>query len=124
VDATKLVAIVSLILALSIASERLVEIVKGTIPFLSAENADPRKEGIRRSLLQALAVVAGVVTSFLARDYVPYELSEPAGTWAILGLGLLASGGSGFWNSILTYVSQVKDLKELETAAMKKKAAG
>jgi len=27
-------------------------------------------------------------------------------------LGLLASGGSGFWNAILTYVLQVKNLKK------------
>jgi len=29
-------------------------------------------------------------------------------------LGLLASGGSGFWNSILTYVAKAKDLKAAE----------
>jgi hypothetical protein len=27
---------------------------------------------------------------------------------------LLASGGSGFWNSILTYVTKAKDLKAAE----------
>ena len=31
-----------------------------------------------------------------------------------LALGLLASGGSGFWNSILTYVTKAKDLKAAE----------
>jgi len=29
-------------------------------------------------------------------------------------LGLLASGGSGFWNSVLTFVNKVKDVKKLE----------
>jgi hypothetical protein len=29
-------------------------------------------------------------------------------------LGLLASGGSGFWNSILTYVTKAKDIKAAE----------
>jgi hypothetical protein len=31
-----------------------------------------------------------------------------------LALGLLASGGSGFWNSILTYVTKAKDVKAAE----------
>jgi len=44
-------------------------------------------------------------------------------SWSILGLGLLASGGSGFWNSVLTYVTKVKDIKTVEADA-KKKAAG
>ena len=31
-----------------------------------------------------------------------------------MALGLLASGGSGFGNSILTYVTKAKDLKAAE----------
>lgn len=29
-------------------------------------------------------------------------------------LGLLASGGSGFWNSIQTYVAKAKEVKKIE----------
>ena len=121
-DATKLTAIVGVILALSIASERLVEIIKGFIPGLDKQNPDPKAEGRRRSYLQILAVFAGVLTAFLARDYIPPEIATPTESWAIVGLGLLASGGSGFWNSILTYLTKVKDIKKVEAEAAKKTA--
>ena len=121
-DATNLTAIVGVILALSIASERLVEIIKGFIPGLDKQDSDPKAEGRRRSYLQILAVLSGVLTAFLARDYIPPEIAKPTESGAILGLGLLASGGSGFWNSVLTYVTKAKDLKKLEAVAAKKAA--
>ena len=123
-DATNLTAIVSVILALSIASERLVEIIKGFIPSLDKQDSDPKAEGRRRSYLQILAVLSGVLTAFLAKDYIPPEIAKPTESWAILGLGLLASGGSGFWNSVLTYVTKTKDLKKLEAVVAAKKATG
>lgn len=122
-DATKLAAIVGVILALSIASERLVEIIKGFVPWLDRKASDPRVEGRRRSGLQILAVCSGVLTAFLARDYIPLEIAKPTQTWSILGLGLLASGGSGFWNAILTYVTRLKDIKKAE-AEVANRAAG
>src|SRR5262245_44427281 len=99
-DLTSLPAIVTLILAPSVASERLVEIVKGLWPFLDQKNDDVGKERTRRLILQVLAVVAGVLTTYLARDYLPEPIAKPTELWKVLGLGLLASGGSGFWNSI------------------------
>jgi hypothetical protein len=125
-DAAKLTAIVTLILALSVASERLVEIIKGFISKLDKPNTtDEKAEARRRSYLQILAVISGVLTAYLASDYLPTEIAATASgkSWSIVGLGLLASGGSGFWNSILTYVTKVKDIKKLE-AEEKKKAAG
>jgi hypothetical protein len=112
--------LVSLLIALSVASERLVEIIKGVIPFLNCTNDDPTKEGWRKAALQALAVVAGIITALLARsaigESVPAVLNSTPG---FLALGLLASGGSGFWNSILTYVNKVKDIKALEAKEKK-----
>ena len=122
-DLTKLTAIVTLILALSVASERLVEIIKGFVPSLGKENPDPTEEARRGSYLQILAVLAGILTAFLAQDYIPKEIGDSTKGWAIFGLGLLASGGSGFWNSVLTYVTKVKDIKKVE-AEEKKKAVG
>ena len=54
------------------------------------------------------------MTAYLAQDYVPKEIADSTKGWSIFGLGLLASGGSGFWNSILTYVTKVKDIKKIE----------
>lgn len=108
-----LTAIVTLVLALAVAAERLVEIVKGVVPGLDKEW--PGHESRRRALLQVLAVVAGVVTAKLSAPYLPQTLSEPAaGGLSLVGLGLLASGGSGFWNSVLTYMSGLKNLKKAE----------
>ena len=110
-DLTHLSALISLILALSIASERLVEIIKGMIPFLDKKDARPAAERRRHSYVQVLAVLSGIFTAWLARDYIPEEMADPAHGWSIVGLGLLASGGSGFWNSILTYIYKVSKAK-------------
>ena len=120
-DLTLLTAIVGLLIGLSVASERLVEILKGVIPALSQESTDPIKEGFRKAALQALAVIAGIVTAFLARPTFEGIIPPTAmGFWPVLALGLLASGGSGFWNSMLTYVTTLKDLKKMEVEDKKK----
>lgn len=118
---TELVVIVSLILSLSIASERLVEIVKGFFPSLDKANSDPVREGRRRSYLQILAVMSGIGTSYLARDFLPTELAKVPEGWAVIGLGLLASGGSGLWNSVLSYLTQVKEIKKVDLEVAKKR---
>src|SRR5207245_9583957 len=55
--------IVTLLIALSVASERLVEIIKGVIPFLNQQNQNATQEGWRRAAAQGMAVVAGRVTA-------------------------------------------------------------
>jgi hypothetical protein len=133
-DATKIAAIVGLLVALSAASERVVEIVKGLVPWLSDEGKTAYRERLRKMVLQILAVAAGIVTTLLARSAIPADLlPDSAGFAGLLALGLLASGGSGFWNSVLTYVLQVKNIKEglaavaeakVELAAQVKKQIG
>jgi hypothetical protein len=115
-----LTALIGVIISLSVASERLVEIIKGFIPFLDRKADTDQKEGIRRSLIQILAVGSGVLTAFMAKDFLPMEIANSAGNWNIIGLGLLTSGGSGFWNSILTYVTKVKDIKSAEVSTANK----
>jgi hypothetical protein len=119
-DINKISLVVSLLIALSVASERLVAIVKGLVPFLNQENTDPVMEGRRTSALQLLAVVSGIVTALLAGPaigtIVGDGLNSPV---SLIALGLLASGGSGFWNSVQGYVNQVKDIKKLEAKERK-----
>lgn len=113
------IAVIGFILALSIASERLVDIIKGFSPWLQEEN--PKiKEYQRRSLLQILAIFSGVLSAYLAQDAIPPEMANLH--FAVLGL--LASGGSGFWHAILNYVTGIKNIStgkakalELENAA-------
>ncbi len=115
-DLTDLSMLVTLLVALSVASERLVEIVKGFVPFLNQENTDAKMEGIRKSVLQFMAVVSGIITAFLTWPVIRNEGTlVPLGSWpGVFALGLLASGGSGFWNSIQTYVNKLKDVKKLQ----------
>lgn len=116
-DLTQLTVIVGFLVTLSVASERLVAIFKGLFKSLNEPNSDPRLEGWRQAALQFLAVVAGMITAWLARDYFPQPVFRPNSFWSYLGLGLLASGGSGFWNAILSYLLAVKDLKKLAARA-------
>jgi len=113
-DTTKLTTVISLIVALSIASERLVDIIKGLVPWLNQQRRRPAEEGWRKAALQILAVVAGITTAWLASAAIPKGVGIPDDWTGTLALGLLASGGSGFWNSILTYVTKAKDLKAAE----------
>lgn len=118
-DVNTLSSLVNLIIVLSIASERFVEIIKGLVPWLNQEHADATTEGYRRASLQFLAVVAGIVTAYLARGIIPPDVMGASGNLPVLALGLLASGGSGFWNSVLTYVTKVKDVKSLQAKMQK-----
>lgn len=112
-DINGLMALVTVLISLSVASERLVEIVKGVIPFLNEQSTDKKKEGWRRSALQAMAVAAGIITALLAGPAIEAVAPGPWNSFpGLTALGLLASGGSGFWNSILTYMTGVKNIKK------------
>lgn len=123
-DPTKLTTVISLLVALSIASERLVDIIKGVIPWLNQPRVRPADEGWRKAALQLLAVFAGITTAWLSSAAIPKGVGIPDDWTGTLALGLLASGGSGFWNSILTYVTKAKDVKaaEAETKQMEVRA--
>lgn len=118
-----LAAIIGVLISLSVASERLTEIIKGVIPFLNLQNADEKKEGRRKAILQAMAVCSGIVTAFLARPALADILPNAWTTLpAIFALGFLASGGSGLWNAVLSYVLNVKNMKKEEVKQLQKKS--
>jgi hypothetical protein len=52
--------------------------------------------------------------AWLSSAAIPKSVGIPDDWTETLALGLLASGGSGFWDSILTYVTKAKDLKAAE----------
>ena len=135
--------VVALLAALSVASERLVEIVKGGLGILEKPPLEPpdtelsaqerraaaveaaRKESRRQAGVQLLAAVCGIITTILAWPMVGEIFSQVSGignhTFLALAVGILASGGSGFWNSIQSYLLAVKDIKKVE--AKERKAA-
>lgn len=106
------------------ASERLVEIVKGVIPWLTREKLkDSWRECWRRAILHILAVGAGILTAYLSSDVIRQTIDGAEKlTWGpgcYVVVGFLISGGSGLWNSILTYLLKVKDLKSAEVEKAK-----
>jgi hypothetical protein len=104
--------IITMIIALSVASERLVEIVKGVWPWLDQAKSNPRSEARRKSAVQLLAVVAGIVVTALTWNLVGAVIAPGrAPFWSVLAVGLLASGGSGFWHTILGLVTSSRDLR-------------
>ncbi|WP_368178635.1 hypothetical protein [Aeromonas sp. R7-1] len=113
----------SYILAISIASERLVEIVKGMFPGLNQSKTDPQEESRRRSVLQVLAVVAGILSAHFSLDIAPPGIKTSLDGMTVIIIGLLASGGSGLWNAVLSYVLQIKDLKKEEVNKQKIKTS-
>ena len=120
-ETNKLIAMVTILITLSVASERLVEIIKGFFPSLNTENLEAKAEAWRKAKISFIAVVSGIFTAWLSspilkgllKDLIDLNTSKTEDyIFAILALGLLASGGSAFWNSILEYLLKIKDLKE------------
>lgn len=116
-DITSIIAVLG---AMSLSVERVVEIVKGMIPFLAVENADKQKESLRRVVIQIFSVVVGFVIALVAQEQIQPLLAnifKTQGSVGIVGciiLGLLASGGSGFWNQSMRIVEEIKKAKKLE----------
>jgi len=94
--------------AISIASERVVEAVKGLCPWLNKETPDNAdNEGRRKSAILIVAAISGILLAWLALSIT----SDPNKVefLKVIALGLLSAGGSGFWNSIQSSLNQLKD---------------
>lgn len=110
-------AIITLLIALSVATERCVEIVKGLSPTLDTARSDARLEGRRRAAIQALGVAFGFLIAWVTWPVVAESLGRENASlhWpTVVALGFLTSGGSGFWNSMLGYVTSLKELKKVD----------
>ena len=104
--------IVAVLVALSIASERLVAIFKGFFKWLEEQKTDKKEEGKRKATLHLMAFASGIITAFLAKPIISTALGDVYSSIpALIALGLLASGGSGFWNSFSSYILAVKNVR-------------
>jgi hypothetical protein len=122
-DITKLV---SFFAALSVATERITEVIKG-LPGLSewfGVDKTGTKEELRKVSVQFVAVASGTLVSYLMLDAISNQANFHAYADHKLLFsfvsGLLASGGSGVWNSALDIVREVNTQKQLVTDKMKK----
>jgi hypothetical protein len=120
-----LTSFIALILAVSIAAERMVEVVKGWFPslWLFKANADPVQEARRSAWIQCLAGMCGVIIAAAAKIDVFADIQVRSGwnpqshvalyraaSWSITGI--LASGGSAFWNHTLDLIKAAKVQQE------------
>lgn len=130
------------LIALSAANERLVEIIKSMFPtWLAAPPVtnppvplDARREMRRQrrvrllSILCAWIVAAFVLYSqaswkgpFYACLWSPFPISSGADAFTVptYVLALLTSGGAAFWNNILDFTKAAKQIKEQRLIAMR-----
>jgi hypothetical protein len=119
----KLSAFFTLMAALSIAAERIVEIIKGIFPSLATTDTDANKERRRHMLLQFLAAFAGIGVAATAHDQVNKSLGDFLNTSSMVlmaakyaVIGVMVSGGSALWNHALDIVGALKTVQEKKAA--------
>lgn len=114
--------------ALSVAVERIVEILKqtlGSLPvfrLLFMPRATPAAENLRCACVHLLsATIGGLVAGFSGIDILPTPHHNRYLSYAVAGL--LSSGGSAFWNHALDIIQATKVQKEETAKAMTARAA-
>lgn len=117
----KLTGLLAFLVTLSLATERITEVVKGfplVTKWFAVEKPDPDFEAWRKASVQFLAIFVGTVLAMQVPDAVAAAVgtAKPEG-WSFLYLlfGALASGGSGLWNALLDITREVKKQRELLT---------
>jgi hypothetical protein len=123
-DLTTLTAFVTEMLAISIAAERMVELLKGWFPnfYLFRAKTDAAREANRCAWVQMLSGVCGAVVASLGHINILDTLPSYNGSDMMKGVspviaGLLASGGSAFWNHALDLLKATKVDKEQSAIA-------
>lgn len=125
-------AILSLLVTLSMATERVTEVIKG-LPVLSAFlsrqwPANSWLEQFRKAVIHVIAIAVGMGFAYCVQGSIVSLLkipSPPSHVWGVLLLfGGLASGGSGIWNSTLDFVRAAKQQKEAVVAQVQQIVPG
>jgi len=119
----------TIMVALSMATERVTEAIKG-FPLLSLFLAQEQKvawqEEARKAAIHIIAIGVGTAFAYTIQEPIASllnlggPLTHPWGLWLLLGG--LASGGSGIWNSTLDLVRAIKQQKETALQQAKKAA--
>jgi len=119
-DITKLV---TLILGISVAGDRLVTIIKSILPWLPAPAGTAAAVPVTNT--DIIKKVSLIVISFLCclgTTELLYNTGNMPPTWGQVTLcfiALMASGGSAFWTNLLGYFSALKDVSNLKALQSK-----
>jgi len=109
-------SVFALFAAISVAVERVVELIKGFLPFLG--NSWTKYENFRRALIQVITVAVGAIIASQIKGQLASTFHVSTVSFGVCVLvGLTASGGSGLWNHALDIVRATKVSKELSVAA-------
>lgn len=112
------------LLAISLASERLVTYLKTLFPRLGVERrnllgeVDAKADRPRRLTVHVIAFLSGWVTAgfmvgenFNAFGSILFEFGKSNVGLPVWIVGILAGSGSAFWNNVLGYTKAVKDVR-------------
>ena len=120
----KLTTLLGFLAALSLATERITETIKG-LPGLSRWFAVPRPDGsneeeFRKASMHILAMAVGTALSYLTGEQLSAAIGlHINGLWGSFLFGAMASGGSSLWNSALDIVREFNRQKQIVTEQMK-----
>jgi hypothetical protein len=110
-----LTSFVTVMIALSVAAERVTETVKQ----MFAGFLNSLKSNISSAVVQIAAIVSGIFVSVLSGQnpvnvpgFQPYQWNNHHNWVSWLLSGILVSGGSAFWNNILDLLKAAKVQKE------------
>jgi len=99
-----LITFVTLILAFSLATERVVEMIKGMLPELN--------EKFKKIAYPLMGIIVGAAICAVNNLNIPFV--ELKGWTEFLITGLLCSGGSGLWHDILKVLQAIGQKPEIE----------
>jgi hypothetical protein len=131
---SSLQVLLAYLLAASVASERLVTIVKTFLPTLAEEKkkptqeVDPVADRWRRVSVLGTAILSAWITVGLSApgnaenisfgNFLPFATVEiGALSLPLVLVAVLVSGGSALWNNLLGYTKAVKDTKQVKQAS-------
>lgn len=110
-DLAYLSSIITVLVILSMAVERCVEVIKGFIPWLGIINTDAKLERVRQSTVQGIAIIVSIIAVFLTKGAVLGVLPGWDGI-KLLILSFFISGGAGVWNSIASFILALKNAQK------------
>lgn len=121
----------TLLALISLATERLVTIVKTVFPNLGARKATGAKPGQsedeadrnRRLVVLAIAYVCALATVWIIADGWTIEYGAHSRSVSIFGIALLACGGSAFWSQVMGFASAAKDARQIGSKQLRDRYA-